>query len=51
MRSSGDVVLDRAERTVYTSATWEYPAYDHTEARVAWSGKDGPSDWFWADGT
>jgi len=40
MRSSGDVVLDRAERMVYISATWEYSAYDQIEARVAWSGED-----------
>jgi hypothetical protein len=40
MRSSGDVVLDRAERMVYISATWEYSAYDHIEARVVWSGED-----------
>lgn len=40
MRSSRDVVLDRAEWMVYISVTWEYSAYDHIEARVAWRGEN-----------
>ena len=30
-----------AEEMVYISAAWKYSAYNHIEARVAWSGEDG----------